>query len=279
MCRILAFLLAFFVWLGTAQAEVAVPSLRALVTDLTSTLSPAEVAALDGRLKAYEREKGSQIAVLIVPTTQPEEIEQYSMRVVEQWKLGRHKVDDGVLFLIAKNDRRMRIEVGYGLEGALPDITAKRIISDIVSPSFKAGDFVGGITAGVDAIIASIQGEPLPAPTDMAAFLEEDTNKYKFFGVFWFSFGVGFFVSKALKNSLPNWFSVFLAATLAALVIWLILSWTYAIVAAAVAALAGSGAFSRGGIFYSSGRGYGGGGGWSGGGGGRFGGGGASGGW
>ncbi len=156
--------LVLLVGFGFAKADVAVPPLRALVTDLTGTLSGDELAALDQRLKAYEAEKGSQIAVLIVPTTQPETIEQYSLRVVEQWKIGRQKIDDGVLFLVAKNDRKMRIEVGYGLEGALPDITAKRIISDIVAPYFKAGDFVGGINLGVDAILASVGGEALPAP-------------------------------------------------------------------------------------------------------------------
>lgn len=271
MRRILAFLLAFFVWLGTAQAEVAVPLLRALVTDLTSTLSPAEVAALDSRLKAYEREKGSQIAVLIVPTTQPEEIEQYSLRVVEQWKLGRHKVDDGVLFLIAKNDRTMRIEVGYGLEGALPDITAKRIISDIVSPSFKAGDFIGGITAGVDGIIASIQGEPLPVPSVSSE--QSDVVGFVVFG------GVcGAILSFMFKLFLPPRAAAPLATFLTGLLVWLFFSWAMALLAAFFALLGALGLFNniRGaGGFRGSNSGRG----WRGGGGGRFGGGGASGRW
>jgi uncharacterized protein len=102
--------------------------------------------------------------VLIVPTTQPETIEQYSIRVAEAWKIGRKKIDDGALLVIAKDDRKLRIEVGYGLEGALNDVTAKRIIDEVITPKFRSGDFAGGISAGVDRIIGVIDGEPLPAP-------------------------------------------------------------------------------------------------------------------
>jgi len=147
-----------------AQAEVAIPPLTARVTDLTNTLSPEQRAALESRLQEFETKKGSQIAVLIVPTTQPEDIAQYSIRVVEQWKLGRKKVDDGVLLLVAKDDHKLRIEVGYGLEGVLPDVIAKRIIAEIISPRFKQGDFFGGISAGAEKIISVIDGEPLPVP-------------------------------------------------------------------------------------------------------------------
>jgi uncharacterized protein len=158
---VLAFLLC---WAAIAVADVAVPQLTARVTDQTGTLSAAEISSLDQKLAAFEARKGSQIAVLIVPTTQPEDIAQYSIRVVEQWKLGRKDVDDGVLLLVAKDDRRLRIEVGYGLEGVLPDVTANRIINEIITPKFKQGDFDGGIDAGVDRIIKVIDGEPLPAP-------------------------------------------------------------------------------------------------------------------
>ncbi|RED24217.1 uncharacterized protein BJ123_1335 [Rhodopseudomonas thermotolerans] len=147
-----------------ARAEVAVPALTGRVVDQTGTLSADAVARLDQKLKAFEARKGSQIAVLIVPTTQPEAIEQFSIRVAEIWKIGRNKVDDGAILLIAKNDRKLRIEVGYGLEGALPDVTAKRIIDEIITPKFKAGDFDGGVEAGVDRMIGVIDGEPLPAP-------------------------------------------------------------------------------------------------------------------
>src|SRR5512147_962670 len=148
-----------------AQAdEVAVPPLTARVTDLTTTLSPEQRTALEQRLQAFETQKGSQIAVLIIPTTQPETLEQYSIRVVEQWKLGRKGVDDGVLLLVVKDDRKVRIEVGYGLEGALPDVTAKRIVAEDIAPHFKQADFYGGIVAGITRITGVLQGEALPPP-------------------------------------------------------------------------------------------------------------------
>jgi len=147
------------------QDFVPVPVLKSRVTDLTHTLTPDQTAELEQKLAAFESRKGSQIVVLIVPTTRPEEIEQYSIRVAEQWKVGRKGVDDGAILLVAKDDRALRIEVGYGLEGALPDVTAKRIVSDIIVPRFKTGDFYGGIDAGVDAMIKVVDGEPLPAPS------------------------------------------------------------------------------------------------------------------
>lgn len=147
-----------------AQADVAVPQLKSRVTDLTATLTPQQQATLEGTLRAFEARKGSQIAVLIVPTTQPEAIEQYAVRVVEQWKIGRKGVDDGVLLVVAKNDRKLRIEVGYGLEGVLPDAIAKRIIAEDITPGFKQGDFYGGVSAGVARMIRVIEGEPLPPP-------------------------------------------------------------------------------------------------------------------
>ena len=150
--------LALFAWLFLASqlalAELApIPDLSARVTDLTGTFSQAQAAALEQKLSAFEKQKGSQIAVLMVPTTQPEDIAQYSIRVVEKWKLGREKIDDGVLVLVAKEDHKMRIEVGYGLEGAIPDLYAKRIISEQMAPKFKQGDFAGGINDGVDSLI------------------------------------------------------------------------------------------------------------------------------
>ena len=147
-----------------ARADVAVPQLRTRVTDLTSTLSGDQVKALDGKLAALETKKGSQVAVLLVPTTQPETVEQYAIRVFDQWKLGRKGVDDGVLLIIAKNDRRLRIEVGRGLEGAIPDAYAKRIIDEDIAPHFRQGDFYGGISAGVDRIAKLVEGEPMPLP-------------------------------------------------------------------------------------------------------------------
>jgi uncharacterized protein len=158
------FLLVFFLASFGLHAEVAVPPLTARVTDLTGTLSPSQRDALEQELRAFETRKGSQIAVLIVPTTQPEVIEQYALRVAEAWKLGRKGVDDGALLLVAKDDRALRIEVGYGLEGAIPDAVANRVIDEIIVPFFKQGDFYGGIQAGVSRLIRLVDGEPLPPP-------------------------------------------------------------------------------------------------------------------
>jgi uncharacterized protein len=151
-------------WAFAASADVAVPPLSGRVVDQTGTLSSGDIASLTQTLKNLETRKGSQIAVLIVPTTQPETIEQYSIRVAEAWKIGRKKIDDGALLVVATNDRKLRIEVGYGLEGALNDVTAKRMIDEVITPKFRGGDFAGGISAGVDRIIGVIDGEPLPAP-------------------------------------------------------------------------------------------------------------------
>jgi len=158
-------LLALLVcWVFAAAADVAVPPLVGRVVDQTATLSSGDVASLQQTLKDFEARKGSQIAVLIVPTTAPETIEQYSLRVAEAWKIGRKKIDDGAIVVVAKDDRKLRIEVGYGLEGALTDVTSKRIIDEVITPKFRSGDFAGGISAGVYRIIRVIDGEKLPAP-------------------------------------------------------------------------------------------------------------------
>jgi uncharacterized protein len=162
--------LVFALLLGAslaASAQVAVPPV-ARVTDQTGTLSAEQKAGLERMLQAFETRKGSQIAVLMVRTTGGEAIEQYALRVAEAWKLGRKGVDDGALLAIAKDDRALRIEVGYGLEGALNDATAKRIVAEVITPRFREGDFFGGISAGVDRMIKVIDGEPLPAPARSA---------------------------------------------------------------------------------------------------------------
>jgi uncharacterized protein len=167
--RLAALAAALLLSAGSAPAAVAqslqpVPPLTARVTDQTGTLSDAERASLEERLAAFEARKGAQVAVLIVPTTQPEAIEQYSIRVVDAWKLGREKPDDGALLLVAMEDRTLRIEVGRGLEGALTDLVSNRIIDETIVPRFRDGDFAGGIAAGVDRMLAVIDGEPLPEP-------------------------------------------------------------------------------------------------------------------
>jgi len=159
-------LFALFANVNQAWAALQpVPPLSSPVTDLTQTLSAEQQQTLASQLLAFEQQKGSQVAVLIVPTTQPEDIAQYSIRVVDAWKIGRAKQDDGVLILVAKQDRKVRIEVGRGLEGAIPDIYAKRIISENISPLFKQGDFYGGLSAGIEKVTALIAGEQLPAPS------------------------------------------------------------------------------------------------------------------
>ena len=154
---------------GPARGLQAVPPLTARVTDLTGTLSAEQQTALEQKLAAFEARKGSQLAVLMVPTTRPEEIEQYSIRVVDQWQLGRgtvggKKVDDGALLHIAKDDPRVRIEVGYGLEGVLTDAMSNRIISETIAPAFREGNFYEGIDAGLGQMMRVIEGEPLPPP-------------------------------------------------------------------------------------------------------------------
>jgi uncharacterized protein len=164
--RALAACLVLVAWAGApaARAEVAVPPLERRVTDLASLLTAEQRDALERRLADFEAARGSQVAILIVPTTSPEDIAAYSIRVAEAWKLGRKGVDDGVLLLVATEDRALRLEVGYGLEGALPDAIAKRIVADVFTPHFRNGDFYGGLNAGVDAILGVIEGEPLPEP-------------------------------------------------------------------------------------------------------------------
>jgi uncharacterized protein len=149
---------------GWAAADVAVPPLQNYVTDLTGTLNPNQRESLEQTLRAFTAQKGSQLAVLLVPSTAPETIEQYAIRVAENWKLGRKGVDDGVLLLIATEDRTLRIEVGYGLEGVIPDAIANRIINEVIVPYFKRGDYFGGIQAGVHQIMRLVEGESLPAP-------------------------------------------------------------------------------------------------------------------
>lgn len=145
-------------------AETPVPPLQARVTDLTGTLRPADREALEQRLAAIEARKGSQLVVLIIPSTQPETIEQYGIRVADRWKIGRGGIDDGVLILVASNDRTVRIEVGRGLEGAIPDAIAKRIIAETLVPRFRQGDFYGGLSAAIERLGAIMEGEALPAP-------------------------------------------------------------------------------------------------------------------
>jgi uncharacterized protein len=161
-------LLATLCWAVPVAAQWPVPPLTGHVVDQVALLDDQHKLSLEQKLAAFEARKGSQLAVLIVRSTAPEPIEQFALRVGEQWKLGRRKVDDGAILVVAKDDQALRIEVGYGLEGALNDATAKRIISEVIVPRFQQQDFAGGIEAGVDRIIRVVDGEPLPPPSGQA---------------------------------------------------------------------------------------------------------------
>jgi uncharacterized protein len=187
---------------SSVRAEVGVPPLTVRVTDLTTTLTRAQVQALEETLKDFETRKGSQLAVLIVPTTQPETIDQYGIRVAEQWKLGRKGIDDGAILIVAKNDRTLRIEVGYGLEGVLNDATAKRIVSDTIVPRFRQGDFAGGIREGVDRMISVIEGEPLPEPAADSTQEGSDLRHYALVALL-FAFFMGGFL-RSILGRLPG---------------------------------------------------------------------------
>ena len=258
------------------QAQQAVPTLSARVIDQTGTLSSSEVASLDQVLSAFEKKKGSQLAVLIVKTTAPESIEQYGIRVADQWKLGRKKIDDGAILIIAKADRTLRIEVGYGLEGALTDATSKRIIDDIIVPRFKQQDFYGGVVAGVQAIIAVVDGEPLPLPAKNDQFTEDDV-----FQLLPVVFIAALILGGIMRAILGRMKGALVTGGFIAVMAWFILgAISLALVAGFVAfiiALSGFG-IGGGGFGSGSGGGRGGGGGFRGGGGG-FGGGGSSGRW
>ena len=147
-----------------AQEEVKVPALSGRVIDQTGTLSAEQLAALSAKLAAFEAEAGSQLVILIVPTVTPEDITSYAQRVGEAWKIGRKDVGDGLLLLVAKNDRKVRIEVAKTLEGAVPDLAARQIIQNAITPAFKKNDYAGGLNLAVDQLAMRIRGEDLPAP-------------------------------------------------------------------------------------------------------------------
>ncbi len=158
--------LLLLLWVSNVWADVAIPDLSRRVTDLTATLNAEQISALETKLAAFETKKGSQIAVLILPSTQPEAIEAYSIRVADAWKIGRKNVDDGAILIVAKDDRKLRLEVGRGLEGVIPDAIAKRVLAETIKPHFKTDDYAGGIDVGVTQIIALIDGEPLPPASE-----------------------------------------------------------------------------------------------------------------
>jgi len=285
---------AFTAWaflLGLAQAQLAVPALSGHVVDTVGVLQDAARQALEAKLTAFEQTKGSQVVVLMVPTTQPEDIASYANRVGNTWKIGRKAVGDGVLLIVAVNDRKLRIEVAKTLEGAIPDLAAKRITDQGITPHFRQGDYAAGLNFGVDQIMALIKGETLPEPAPQQG--ARDSGKA---GFDWTEFAVFmFFAVPVLGTVVKNIFGARLGSLLAGafaggMAFWL----TTSLLVAGLAGVAGlfftllsnsapprrSG--TRGGFGGGFGGGHGGGfggGGFSSGGGGDFGGGGASGGW
>lgn len=268
-------------WAQNTEALVPVPPLSGRVVDLSATLSSEQRSELEQRLSEFEARKGSQVAVLIVPGTQPEAIEQYAIRVAEQWKLGRKKIDDGAILVIAKNERTLRIEVGYGLEGALNDATSKRIIDDIIVPYFKQGDFYGGINRGVDAMMRVIDGEPLPEPVKVSQGAHLNSGGAA--GLLPLLFFAAVIVGGILRSLFGRFAGALATGGVLGVAAWLLLG----VAAATIAALLGfvltlvggrMGSGWHGGGNFGGGRGNWGGGGFQGGGGG-FGGGGASGRW
>jgi uncharacterized protein len=276
-----------------AQSVLAVPPLTAHVMDGTGTLDAGAKLALENKLTAFEASQGTQIVVLVVPTTAPEDIASYAQRVGDSWKIGRKDVGDGLLLVVAKNDRRLRIEVAKTLEGAIPDLMAKRVIDQVISPQFKAGDFVGGLNAGVDQIMGLIRGEGLPSPTvnsasGKAGFQWMDLAVFLFFAVV-----VGGGIARQLLgNKLGSLATGGIAGAVAMFVTASVVVAVLAGIAAVVLTLVSSlnkvatnhgrgpwGGGGWGGTGSGSGGFGGGGGGFSSGGGGNFGGGGASGGW
>jgi uncharacterized protein len=285
---LLALLLAGQTFIGAAHAEVPrdearIPPLTQRITDLTSTLDAQQIQTLETRLAEFEKNKGAQLAVLIVPTTQPESIEQFGIRVVEAWKLGRKNVDDGALLLVAKDDRTLRIEVGYGLEGVLNDATANRIIDEIIVPRFKRGDFYSGIEFGLAAIMQVVNGESLPPPQRRVSA----SGKYDIETLLFLAFGLVVVVGGMLRALLGRFPAAVLMGGALAVLAWFIvaqmviallvglMAFVFVLMGGGGRGIGGYGGFGGGGF---GGGGFGGGGGFSGGGGG-FGGGGASGRW
>ena len=278
---------------SAALAQEPVPPLSGRVIDSTATLTSAQREAMEQHLATVERELGSQIVVLMVPTTQPEDIAAYAQRVGDSWKIGRRDVGDGLLIVVAKNDRKVRIEVAKALEGAVPDLAASQIITETITPAFRRNDFAGGLNAAIDRIAARIKPEGLPAPD-----VRPQRGADRFGGIDFGSLAMFFFVGVPIVGAvLSGIFGRKLGSLLtgggAGALAWVFGAGLLLAGAAAVVAILMVGVFGIGGggrgrgggppiIWGGGGGGWGGGGGgggFSSGGGGDFGGGGASGSW
>ncbi|NMM09424.1 MAG: YgcG family protein [Polaromonas sp.] len=281
--------LPFAAW---AQSVQPVPALTAHVMDNTGSLNAAQREALEAKLTAFEQARGAQVVMLMVPSTQPEDIAAYAQRVGDSWKIGRKSIGDGLLVVVAKNDRKVRIETTKALEGAIPDLAASQIIDSAMTPRFKQGDFAGGLDAAADQIIARINGENLPAPQ------QGRSNRRNDGGFSWTNLAVFLFFAvpiggRVLSGIFGRKFGSVATGGAVGVLAWL---FTSSLLIGGVAALAGIvfalltnlGGLGRAGLGGLGGGGFGrggnggfggGGGGFSSGGGGNFGGGGASGNW
>jgi len=291
-----AVVLAALAGVALAQGLLPIPTLTARVIDQTGTLDGAQRNGLETKLAAFEQRKGSQIVVLMVPTTAPEDIASYTQRVGDAWRIGRKDVGDGLLVVVAKDDRKMRIATAKALEGAVPDLAASRIIDEEMKPRFRNGDFAGGLNAAVDRLIGLVDGEPLPEPSrntgggggGNGGFDWENLAIFLFVGVF-----VGAPIARAVLGKKLG--TMVVGGGVGVVVFFITTSIVIAVIAGFVALIVslvagsgrpgggGGGGWSSGGGGWSSGgggfSGGGGGGGFSSGGGGNFGGGGASGDW
>lgn len=294
-----ALLLALAAWLlgcaplARAQALQPVPALTARVTDTAGTLTDAQRQALEAQLATFEREAGTQMVVLIVPTTQPEDIAAYAFRVADTWKVGRKGVGDGLLILVAMQDKRFRIEVARDLEGAVPDLAASRVIDQALRPAFRRGDYAGGLSAAVDQLAALVRGEALPAPEPQRQGKRKGGIGLEELAMFFFV-GVPI-IGAVFTGVLGRKLGSVATGGAAGAIAWfvgasLLLAGVAGVIAVVLVGVMGVGAAGRRGggvppIIWGGGggggwgRGGGGGGGFSSGGGGSFGGGGASGGW
>ena len=296
---LLAVISCFAVTLSAAPAPTStaaagnfqtVPKLQKRVTDLTGSLAPADEAKIESRLKDFEAKKGAQIAVLLVDTTQPEPVFDYAARVFSEWKLGRKGIDDGVLFVVAKGDRKMQILTGPGISGVMTDAVSKRIIAEIVSPKFRSGDFAGGIDDGVAKMISVIDGEALPPPPDKRVATKSTGGYENFFVLAIFAAMIvgpmlravlGRFLGATATGGVTGAAAWFIAGGLAIPIVSGVLVFLGVLLVGSMGSGLGLGGSGRGG--WLSGGGFGGGGssggGGFGGGGGSFDGGGASGDW
>ena len=291
---LLAVWLPFGMLAVQAQGVLPVPALTGHVMDSTGTLTAAQQSALEGKLTAFEQSRGAQVVVLMIPSSQPEDIAAYAQRIGDSWKIGRKNIGDGLLLVVAKNDRKVRIETTKALEGAIPDLAASQIIESAITPRFRQGDFAGGLDAAADQIMARITGEKLPAPAPAGPARRGNSTGFDWTNLAIFLFFAVPIGGRVLSSIFGRKLGSVATGGAVGVLAWL---FTSSVLIGAIAALAGLvfalvaslGSLGRGGLGGFGGGGFGGGGfggrsgggggGFSSGGGGNFGGGGASGGW